>query len=129
LVYFHVRPLLIYSARNLARELADGYYAPRLEILAADSPSSCSGILQTPNNIGDRMKLIKAICAATLLSLSLSVPGYADTSPGDQHTPGSPARIQSGAGDIEVTGKATTGDGDISFSALADMLWTVASIF
>ena len=75
------------------------------------------------------MKLFKAICAATLLSLSLSVPGYADTSPGDQHTPGCPARNQNGTGDIDLTGGATTVDGDISFSALADMLWTVASIF
>ena len=35
------------------------------------------------------MKTFKAICAATLLALSLSIPAFADdTDPGDIHTPG-----------------------------------------
>jgi hypothetical protein len=82
------------------------------------------------------MKTFKAICAATLLAVSLSLPAYADTAPGDQHTPGSPSPICSDAGtstttsgDIELADGATAVDDDISFSALADMLWTVASIF
>jgi len=77
------------------------------------------------------MKTLKAICAATVLALSLSVATYADeTTPGDSHSPGSPCPISGGttSGDSEVTG-ATAVEGNISFSALADMLWTVASIF
>ena len=78
------------------------------------------------------MKTLKAICAATVLALSLSVATYADeTAPGDSHSPGSPCPISGGttSGDSEVTGEATAVEGNISFSALADMLWTVASIF
>jgi len=78
------------------------------------------------------MKTLKAICAATVLALSLSVATYADgTTPGDSHSPGSPCPISDGttSGDSEVTGGATAVEGDISFSTLADMLWTVASIF
>jgi len=78
------------------------------------------------------MKTLKAICAATVLALSLSVVTYADeTTPGDSHSPGSHCPISGGttSGDSEVTGGATAVEGNISFSALADMLWTVASIF
>jgi hypothetical protein len=78
------------------------------------------------------MKTLKAICAATVLALSLSVATYADdTTPGDSHSPGSPCPISGGttSGDSEVTGGATSVEDNISFSALADMLWTVASIF
>ena len=78
------------------------------------------------------MKTLKAICAATVLALSLGVATYADeTAPGDSHSPGSPCPIFGGttSGDSEVTGGATAVEGNISFSALADMLWTVASIF
>jgi hypothetical protein len=77
------------------------------------------------------MKTIKAICAATVLALSLSVATYADdTTPGDSHSPGSPCPISGDttSGDSEVTGGATAVEDD-SFSTLADMLWTVVSIF
>jgi|GEM_PF-2338520 len=82
------------------------------------------------------MKTFKAICAAMLLALSLSIPAYADTTPGDGHTPGSPSPITSGTGapttapvDTELTGGATAAVGDISFSAFADIMWALASMF
>ena len=83
------------------------------------------------------MKTVKAICAASVIALSLSLPAYADdTTPGDQHVPGmtAPAPADTGtttapAADTGLTGGAAAVDGDMSFSALADMLWTLASIF
>jgi hypothetical protein len=78
------------------------------------------------------MKTLKVICAATVLALSLSVATYADdTTPGDSHSPGSPCPISGGttSGDTDLSDGATGVEGDISFSALANMLWTVASIF
>jgi len=79
------------------------------------------------------MKTFKAICAAAVIALSLSIPAYADdTTPGDIHVPGKPCPIVTPTTTPEDTGLpggATAVDGDISFSALADMLWTLASIF
>jgi len=78
------------------------------------------------------MKTLKAICAATVLALSLSAATYADdTTPGDSHSPGSPRPISGSTtlGVTDLSDGATAVEGDISFSALADMLWTVASIF
>lgn len=79
------------------------------------------------------MKTFKAICAASVMALSLSVPAYAeDPIPGDIHIPGAPSPVTGGTvtptpspGDPASSGVAT---GDIS-SALADMLWALASIF
>ena len=82
------------------------------------------------------MKTFKAICAASVLALSLSIPAYADdTTPGDAHYPGAPVPVTGGIetptptpGNSGLAGGATA-DGNISFSALADMLWTLATIF
>lgn len=77
------------------------------------------------------MKTFKAICAASVMALSLSVPAYAeDPLPGDIHIPGAPSPVTGGTetptpGDPASSSAAT---GDIS-SALADMLWALASIF
>lgn len=77
------------------------------------------------------MKTFKAICAASVIALSLSIPAYAeDPAPGDVHVPGSPPPVTC---DTETDPTAPceaeltdgTGDGDISLSALADMLWTL----
>jgi hypothetical protein len=80
------------------------------------------------------MKTFKAICAASFLALSLSIPAHADPAPGDIHYPGSPSPITGGTvtptptpGDPASSGEAP--EGDISLSALADMLWALASIF
>jgi hypothetical protein len=90
-----------------------------------------------PEQLGDKMKTFKAICAASVIAFSLSIPAYADAPPpGDIHVPGSPNPVTGGMptpttepGDTGLAGGATAADGDISFSALADMLWTLASIF
>jgi len=77
------------------------------------------------------MKTFKAICAATLLALSLSISGYADTTPGDVHTPGVPVPAGDSTSDPTLSGD-TTGDdtiGDISFSAVSDLIWAMTSIF
>ena len=77
------------------------------------------------------MKTFKAICAASIIALSLSIPAYADTLPGDVHIPGKPCPVTDGT----ETAPAAPGDteaaveGDIIGSALADMMWTLASIF
>jgi hypothetical protein len=81
------------------------------------------------------MKTVKAICAASVMALFLSLPAYADPIPGDVHIPGKPNPVTGGvvnpttSGDTGSSGGATAVDGDISFSALADILWTLASIF
>ncbi len=79
------------------------------------------------------MKTLKAICAAAVIALSLSLPAYADGDPGDIHVPGKPNPITCGPctpttapGDTELVGEATAVDGDLSFS---DMLWALAWIF
>jgi hypothetical protein len=82
------------------------------------------------------MKTFKAMCATAVLALSLSIPGYADSAPGDQHSPG---RTISAPGD---TGTPTTTpessglisaaplvDGGTSFPTFADILWALASIY
>ncbi len=79
------------------------------------------------------MKTFKAICAASVLALSLSIPAYAEDPPppppGDIHIPGQPI-----PGDVNPTtetgggGGATVVGGDISSSALADMFWALAAI-
>ena len=79
------------------------------------------------------MKTFKAICVSSLLVLALSIPVLADTAPGDNHSPGSPAPCS-------TTGTSTTESGaelvdggtavaDTSFSLFADMLWAMTSIF
>jgi hypothetical protein len=74
------------------------------------------------------MKTFKAICAASVLALTLCVPANA----GDIQLPGKPTPTPPPATAPENTGLtagATTVDGDITFLALADMLWKLASIF
>lgn len=75
------------------------------------------------------MKTFKVICAATVLSLFLSFPAYADPKPGDVHDPGKAFCTCDDAADDGSTELTTTVDSDYSLSAVVDMLWTVASIF
>ena len=83
------------------------------------------------------MKTFKAICAASVIALSLSIPAYADPPPpGDIHipgmanpVPGDPVPPTPPSGNTGSADGATATGGDISFSALADMLWALASIF
>jgi hypothetical protein len=82
------------------------------------------------------MKNIKAICVSTLLALSLSITVFADTIPGDNHSPGSPAPTP---GTVVVGTPSADADGiiagetpvsnDITLSTLGDIFWTMTSIF
>ena len=75
------------------------------------------------------MKTFKAICAASVIALSLSVPAYAeDPAPGDIHIPGQPCPVT--GGDVTPTPSpgVSTPAGEISLSAL-DIMWALASIF
>ena len=76
------------------------------------------------------MKTTKAICATALLALSLSIPAYADTAPGEQHTPGSPtpAPVSIAPETPENAGLpagSSAADGDISSPSIADILWAL----
>ena len=75
------------------------------------------------------MKTVKAICAASVMALFLSLPAFAvdPPPPGDIHVPGKPNPITVGIAPPETAPGNT--DGDLSFSALADMLWSLAWIF
>ena len=79
------------------------------------------------------MTKLKAICAATVLALSLSIPAYADgTNPGEVHDPGKAQRVTELPLEGEDSGSTTlttTIDSDFSLYAIVDMLWTVASVF
>ena len=75
------------------------------------------------------MTTLKAICAATVLALSLSIPAYADG--GEVHDPGKASCVTglpADDGDSGSTGLTTMIDSD-SLSAVVNILWTVASIF
>jgi hypothetical protein len=130
-----VRNPLLSSARNLARELPDGYDAPRLVTLdvgpllrAAELP---------PQKPGEKMKTLKVICASTLLLLVFSIPAFGDTAPGDNHTPGSPTKTYTtSTGTPTMTwdeGSLVAQDsevaGDITLVLLADMFWNMTSVF
>lgn len=81
------------------------------------------------------MKTFKAICAASVIALSLSLPVYATDPPppppGDQHIPGQPIIADGG---LETTtpppgGEAILIGGDISLTTLADMLRVLTLIY
>lgn len=79
------------------------------------------------------MKTLKAMCAATLLALSLSIPAYADTTPGDGHNPGRPAPVPV---ELPITTPENPGptgvlavDGDISVLSITDIVWALTSMF
>jgi hypothetical protein len=80
------------------------------------------------------MKTVKAICAASVIALFLSLPVCAETPPGDIHVPGRPTPpnpitggVITPAPDPGNTGLVGgTQDNDLSFSDLTDMLWYLA---
>ena len=74
------------------------------------------------------MKTFKAISAAFVLALSLSIPAYA----GDGHTPGAPAPIvipTTEPGNTEPADGSPTIGGDIRSLNIAAILWLWASIY
>ena len=86
--------------------------------------------LLPPRTTGEKMKTFKAICAASVLALSLTIPTYADGNPGDGHGPGrttsKPADYEPSAG----TGSSIDGStSDASFLTMADIIWALATIY
>lgn len=79
------------------------------------------------------MKTFKAISATLVLALSLSVPAYADTDPGDGHGPGrttsDPSELGPVSDDSGLTGAASTASYDGGLVTLTDILWALASIY
>jgi hypothetical protein len=76
------------------------------------------------------MKTFKAICAASVIALSLSIPAYAeDPPPGDVHVPGSPPPVTCGTETDPTAPCEPELPGGTATSALADMLWALASVF
>jgi hypothetical protein len=76
------------------------------------------------------MKTFKAICAAMVLAVLLSIPAFADTNPNDVHEPGRTTTTSMttsvDSGSVE---SATTVDSYDSSSAFADTLWAFALLF
>lgn len=80
------------------------------------------------------MKALKAICAAAVLALSLSIPAYADPIPGIIHMPGGPSSVpeegcKPSPGDEGCPAVTSTALGDISSQALMDSWWIIVSMF
>lgn len=79
------------------------------------------------------MKTFKALGAAFALTLSLSIPAFPDTNPGDIHMPGRSTSLSSDpTSKPDKTGStnaATEMDNDISLLTIAEVLWALASIY
>ncbi len=87
----------------------------------------------TTPTTGEKMKTFKAICAAAILALSLTIPAYADGNPGDGHGPGrtsfesSDYGLPSAPADSLTSGAVSTGDNGLV--TIADIIWALASIY
>jgi hypothetical protein len=107
---------------TLQENYRTGYDAPRL-----DGSLLRSAVYYHPEQLGDKMKTVKAMCAVTVLALFLSISAYA----GDSVSPGKP--ISSGGNTLitvpEVISTDTAEDGEISLSLYADIVLALASIF
>ena len=82
------------------------------------------------------MKTLKALGAALALALSLSIPAFPDTNPGDVHLPGCSTPAPSVSSDptskpdnTGSTNVATEMDNGISFLTIADVVWALAAIY
>jgi hypothetical protein len=81
------------------------------------------------------MKVLKAICVAAVLAISLSITTYADsTDPGIIHTPGlrSPATASGSdslPNNIVNSSVPSAEPGDLSSLALMNTLWIMLTIF
>jgi hypothetical protein len=82
------------------------------------------------------MKTVKAICVSTLLALAFCAPAFADTAPGDNHSPGTPSQGYSEPGSPATTsgtselieGDTAVAD-DTSLLTIGDIFWVIASVF
>ena len=79
------------------------------------------------------MKTLKAIGAALVLALSLSIPAFADTNPGDAHTPGRSTSVPydptAKPENMGSTVTATQTNEAISRLIVEELLWALASIY
>jgi len=82
------------------------------------------------------MKAFKAICAATVLALALTVPTYADDilppgydSPPPPPPPGTCVVTEPALGEISTNGVESTSLSDAETSGLVDLFWAIVSIF
>ena len=77
------------------------------------------------------MKTFKVICAAAVLVLSLSIPAYAGTEPGDGHGPGKNTKVAGTmtTSDNTVSDAPETAGYDGGLLMLTDIFWALASIF
>ena len=87
-------------------------------------------LIYGPEHLETKMKTLKALGAALVLALSLSIPAYADPIPGDVHTPGhsipAPPDHIVGPGSTDTV---TDVDDDPGFPTIADILWALASMY
>lgn len=78
------------------------------------------------------MKTFKAICAAAVLALSLTITAYADGNPGDGHGPGrttsEPSDYGLPAPEDSVTSAAVS-TYDAGFVTIGDIIWALASVY
>lgn len=78
------------------------------------------------------MKTLRLPGAALVLALALSFPIYADTDPGDVHTPG---RADGCVTETECTittppaGDSSLDDNDSGLPTITEILWDLASIY
>jgi hypothetical protein len=78
------------------------------------------------------MKTFKVIGATALLALSLSVPAYAETDPGDGHGPGRTTSEPSDFGTVSEYSASTSASDSVDDGGLltvADILWALSSIY
>ena len=79
------------------------------------------------------MRTFKAICATLILALSLSATtAFADGTPGDGHTPGSPAPptgISTAPEDPTLTTETETPSAGSDVITLEDILWALTAIY
>jgi len=72
------------------------------------------------------MKTMKAVCTATVLALTLSVPTFA----GDISSPGAPKTGEIGTpGAVSTTPSTTTSGGDLAQGAFEDLFLALMSMF
>lgn len=82
------------------------------------------------------MKTLKAICAATILALSLSISAFADTDPGEGHSPGKTIIVPLGTETVApeppntvTTSAVETVNGDGSIVVFGDIVWALVLMF
>ena len=78
------------------------------------------------------MKTLKATCATLMFALLLSIPAYSETTPGDGHSPGSPAAAPIATPSptpTDATATEGSGTGELDFLSVADVLWAITSIY